>query len=97
MTAPAKVTVPNLGSLPRRLHGPVGAMAKKASPYHRNTITYGPCHIYRARSGQRLLFRVNEIRDVDPTPLGAVITTVGGLEYKVTSPKPEQIINEEGM
>lgn len=72
-------------------------MAKKASPYHRNRDTYGPCHIYRSRSGGRLLFRVNEIRDVEPTPLGAVVTTVGGLEYKVTSPKPEQIIDGEDL
>lgn len=95
MTAPAEVTHPNLGSFPRRLHS--SGLGKKASPYHQNTVSYGPCHIYRSRTGQRLLFRVNEIRDVDPTPLGAVVTVVGGLEYKVTSPKPEQIIDGEGM
>jgi hypothetical protein len=86
-----EVTVPNLGSLPRRIHAAGSATAKRAAPYHRNTVTAGPCHYYRARSGQRLIFRENEISEIDPTPLGAVITVRGGLEYKVSSPKPELI------
>jgi hypothetical protein len=52
----------------------------------------GPVHYYRARTGHRLLFREAEIRDVDPTPMGAVVTTVTGCEYKVTCPKPEAIV-----
>lgn len=55
----------------------------------------GPCHYYRTRTGQRLLFRQSEILRVDPTPLGAVVVTHAGAEYKVTSPKPEQIVRED--
>lgn len=60
--------------------------------FHRNAEPEGACHYYRLRTGQRILVRQSEIRDVEPTPMGAVVILHSGLEYKVTSPKPEQIV-----
>lgn len=66
---------------------------KQIAGYHTNKqAPPRPVHYYRARSGHRLLFREAEIREVDPTPMGAVVTTITGCEYKVTCPKPEAIV-----
>jgi hypothetical protein len=66
---------------------------KYTMAFHRNREPDGDCHYYRLRgSGQRILLREGEIRDVEPTPLGAVVTLHSGLEFKVTCPRPEQII-----
>jgi hypothetical protein len=66
---------------------------KYSNGFHRNLEPAGDCHYYRLRgSGQRILLRESEIRDVEPTSLGAVVTLHSGLEYKVTCPKPEMIV-----
>lgn len=64
----------------------------KGKKYHVNEEPPGAILYFRARSGNRLVFRQSEIRDVDPTPAGAIVTTHTGCEYKVTSPKAEQIV-----
>lgn len=69
-------------------HGP----PKHSIGHHRNQKPDGTCHYYRARSGQRILLREEEIDFVEPTPLGAVVRTKSGMEHKVTSPRPEQIV-----
>lgn len=72
-------------------------MSTSTAKPHMNTITYGPCHYYRLRgedgvAGHRVIFRANEIKRVDPTPLGAIVVLRGfGAEYKVTSPTPDEI------
>jgi hypothetical protein len=69
-------------------HGP----PKHSIGHHRNAEPDGACHYFRSRTGQRILLREEEIDYVEPTPLGAVVRTKKGVEYKVTSPRPEQIV-----
>lgn len=61
--------------------------------FHYNQISFGPCHYFRsAHSGQRLLFRANEIIAVTPLHTGgAVVLVDGGGEFEVTSYTPEMV------
>jgi hypothetical protein len=52
-------------------------------------------HYYRLRpTGQRAIFRQSEIRDVEATAMGAILTTKTGCEYKVDNPRPDLVIPE---
>lgn len=61
--------------------------------YHTNNLTWGPLHIYwSSKTGKRVAFRANEIESVTARPYDtAVVKTLGGYEFDVTSAKPEKI------
>lgn len=60
--------------------------------HHYNQLSWGACQYYRsATSGQRFIFRPNEIASVIPGDDYSVVLTVGGCEYPVTTYKPEMV------
>lgn len=61
--------------------------------HHYNQMSWGPTSYYRSlTTGKRLAFRANEIAFVRPAVFGSgVVTTTGGYEFAVCSPKPESV------
>lgn len=61
--------------------------------YTYNNEAWGePLFFTSVRTGKKLLFRPNEIASVKPDRNGgAVVTSVGGLDFEVTSMQPETI------
>jgi len=61
--------------------------------HHYNNVTWGPIHYYTsAVTGNRLIFRANEIERIAFNPLGgAYIHTVEGGIFAVQTASPEYI------